>query len=52
MLDVRTIAVENWLRQFRRQDGDDLAYSTKAYSTMLIANGENVNVIQELMRHG
>ena len=28
--DVRTIAVENWLRQLRRQDGDDLANSTKA----------------------
>lgn len=28
--DVRTIAVENWLRQIRRQDGDDLANSTKA----------------------
>jgi integrase len=28
--DVRTVAVEGWLRQLRRQDGDDLANSTKA----------------------
>jgi integrase len=28
--DVRTVAVENWLRQLRRQDGEDLANSTKA----------------------
>ena len=28
--DVRTVAVEGWLRKLRRQDGDDLANSTKA----------------------
>lgn len=28
--DVRTVAVESWLRQLRRRDGDDLADSTKA----------------------
>lgn len=28
--DVRTVAVESWLRQLRRQDRDDLANSTKA----------------------
>jgi integrase len=28
--DVRTVAVESWLRQLRRQDGEDLANSTKA----------------------
>lgn len=27
--DVRTVAVESWLRQLRRQDGEDLANSTK-----------------------
>jgi hypothetical protein len=28
--DVRTVAVESWLRQLRRRNGDDLANSTKA----------------------
>lgn len=28
--DVRTVAVESWLRKLRRLDGDDLANSTKA----------------------
>lgn len=28
--DVRTVAVESWLRQLRRRDGDDLANSSKA----------------------
>jgi hypothetical protein len=28
--DVRTVAVESWLRQLQRRDGDDLANSTKA----------------------
>ena len=28
--DVRTVVVESWLRQLRRQDGDELANSTKA----------------------
>jgi len=28
--DVRTVEVEGWLRQLRRQDGEDLANSTKA----------------------
>lgn len=28
--DVRTIAVETWLRELRRRDGEDLANSTKA----------------------
>ena len=28
--DVRTVAVERWLRQLKRQDGEDLANSTKA----------------------
>ncbi len=28
--DVQTVAVESWLRQLRRRDGDDLANSTKA----------------------
>jgi integrase len=28
--DIRTIAVETWLRQLRRRDGDELANSTKA----------------------
>src|SRR5688572_23994232 len=28
--DVRTVAVESWLRQLRRRDGEDLANSTKA----------------------
>ena len=28
--DVRTVAVENWLRQLRRVDGDPLANTTKA----------------------
>jgi integrase len=28
--DIRTVAVESWLRQLRRQDDDDLANSTKA----------------------
>jgi integrase len=28
--DVRTVAVESWLRQLQRQDGEDLANSTKA----------------------
>ncbi len=28
--DVRTVAVEGWLRRLRRQDGDNLANSTKA----------------------
>jgi len=28
--DVRTIAVEGWLRKLRRQDSDNLANSTKA----------------------
>jgi integrase len=28
--DVRTVAVEHWLRRLRRKDGDDLANSTKA----------------------
>lgn len=28
--EVRTVAIENWLRQLRRQDGDELASSTKA----------------------
>jgi integrase len=28
--DVRTVAVEGWLRKLRRQDGGDLANSTKA----------------------
>jgi len=28
--DVRTVAVESWLRQLRRRDGGDLANSTKA----------------------
>ncbi len=28
--DVRTVAVEGWLRKLQRQDGDDLANSTKA----------------------
>ena len=28
--DVRTIAVESWLRQLRRRDGDEMANSTKA----------------------
>ena len=30
LTDVRTIAVETWLRQLRRRDGDELANSTKA----------------------
>ena len=28
--NVRTVVVERWLRQLRRQDGDDLSNSTKA----------------------
>jgi integrase len=28
--DIRTVAVESWVRQLRRKDGDDLANSTKA----------------------
>lgn len=28
--DVRTVAVESWLRRLRRRDGEDLANSTKA----------------------
>jgi site-specific recombinase XerD len=30
LTDVRTIAVETWLKELRRRDGDDLANSTKA----------------------
>jgi integrase len=30
LTDVRTIAVETWLRELRRRDGEDLANSTKA----------------------
>jgi len=30
LTDVRTIAVETWLRELRRREGDDLANSTKA----------------------
>jgi len=30
LTDVRTIAVETWLRELRRRDGEDLASSTKA----------------------
>jgi site-specific recombinase XerD len=30
LIDVRTIAVETWLRELRRRDGDELANSTKA----------------------
>jgi len=30
LVDVRTIAVETWLRELRRRDGEELANSTKA----------------------
>ena len=30
LTDVRTIAVETWLRELRRRDGEDVANSTKA----------------------
>jgi integrase len=64
--DVRTVAVECWLHQLVRKEGNPLAPSTKvkirnlmsgwhtfrrSFSTMLIANDENVKVVQELMRH-
>ena len=35
----------------RNPQEDRLAYLRHTYSTLLIANGENVKVVQELMRH-
>jgi len=45
MLLTRTI------RPVAVREGIDKRIGSHTYSTMLVANGENVKVIQELMRH-
>jgi hypothetical protein len=50
--DVRTVAVESWLRQLQRKDGQDLANSTKAKLRNLMSVLFNHAIRHEWLEQG